>query len=211
MGEWTLFKIEIEKTVELNNHGEHSSVGIRNQRELPATSIEPEDVAQPQQAEQPPTPHHSIRSLSHSATKVRRDLFAAKGRVRSMIDAFNGRNEVSLVVARYRSTGSRSVGEFLLKRRNRQDAIVHSNMSIFLGLFRPKTWRDGHLLEENSESVFSRTLAGCATEAACDTDVMDGQHRKTCEDTEDKYGRGGGMERVSELNGKGQEAQSDGE
>lgn len=39
-------------------------------------------------------------ALSHSATKVRRGLFEAKGRVRSMIDAFNGKNEVSPVIPR---------------------------------------------------------------------------------------------------------------
>ncbi|KAK3495348.1 uncharacterized protein B0T23DRAFT_441121 [Neurospora hispaniola] len=117
--DWILFKSEIKEAIEecrqireeyqtaqcqvsrmleaLNNEGEHHLAGISDNVELPPTSIEPKKPEQPRHAKQAAThllpSRSSTHPLSHSATKVRRDLLAAKGRVRSMIQAINGNSE----------------------------------------------------------------------------------------------------------------------
>ncbi|EGZ71242.1 hypothetical protein NEUTE2DRAFT_166321 [Neurospora tetrasperma FGSC 2509] len=134
--DWILFKSEIKEAIEecrqireeyqaaqgqvsrmlkaLNIQGEHHPVGISDKVELPPTSIEIEKPEKPQNPKQA-APHllpsrSSTRPLSHSATKVRRDLLAAKGRVRSMIQTINGNSEAGHTVTPVANTINRHRG-----------------------------------------------------------------------------------------------------
>ncbi|KAL0472796.1 hypothetical protein QR685DRAFT_594691 [Neurospora intermedia] len=128
--DWILFKSGIKEAIEecrqireeyqaaqgqvsrmldaLGNQGEHHPVDISGKVELPSTNLEIEKPEQPQHAKQAVThllaSRSSTRPLSHSATRVRRDLPAAKGRVRSMIQAINGRSEASHMVTAVANT-----------------------------------------------------------------------------------------------------------
>lgn len=128
--DWILFKSEIKEAIEecrqireeyqtaqcqvsrmleaLNNEGEHRPVDISDKVEVLPTSIEPKKPEQPRHAKQAATyllaSHSNTRPLSHSATKVRRDLLAAKGRVWSMIQAINGNSEAGHTVTSVANT-----------------------------------------------------------------------------------------------------------
>ncbi|KAK3504316.1 hypothetical protein B0T13DRAFT_516228 [Neurospora crassa] len=119
--DWILFKSGIKEAIEecrqireeyqaaqgqvsrmlkaLDSQGEHRPVDISDKAELLPISIESKKPEQPSHAKQAATHLLASRSntlpLSHSTTKVRRDLPAAKGRVRSMIQAINDKSETS--------------------------------------------------------------------------------------------------------------------
>ncbi|EAA33793.1 hypothetical protein NCU08547 [Neurospora crassa OR74A] len=136
--DWILFKSEIKEAIEecrqireeyqtaqcqvsrmleaLDNQGEHRPVDISDQVEVLPTSIEPKKPEQPRHAKQATThllfSHSNTRPFSHSATKVRRDLPAAKGRVRSMIQAINGNSEASHTVTPMANTINHHRGSY---------------------------------------------------------------------------------------------------
>ncbi|KAK3399463.1 hypothetical protein B0T20DRAFT_452893 [Sordaria brevicollis] len=74
---------------------------ISTMLETPSVSIaRPTQPHDPKPAVTRPTPSTAKPCpLSHSVTKVRRDLFAAKGRVRSMIHAVNTKSELDPVIS----------------------------------------------------------------------------------------------------------------
>ncbi|KHE81728.1 hypothetical protein GE21DRAFT_1275177 [Neurospora crassa] len=136
--DWILLKSEIKEAIEecrqireeyqtaqcqvsrmleaLDSQGEHRPVDISDQVEVLPTSIEPKKPEQPRHAKQATThqlfSHSNTRPFSHSATKVRRDLPAAKGRVRSMIQAINGNSEASHTVTPMANTINHHRGSY---------------------------------------------------------------------------------------------------
>lgn len=87
----------------LNDRQEHRLADFSNRSEVPPTGIQRKSPKQPQQTGQTVTPPHpfdaNLRLLSHSATRVRRGLYEAQGRVRSMIDAINGKGDASQMIS----------------------------------------------------------------------------------------------------------------
>lgn len=69
-----------------------------------------------------PSSKPGAHNVSRSVTKVRRDLLASKGRVRSIVDAFNSKRRVSPVIS---SIGHKSIVNTIASTINQQNERQH--------------------------------------------------------------------------------------